>query len=238
MRNILAIVKKEFRGYFSSPVAYIFITAFIVFSGWLFFRTFFLNNQADLRGFFVFLPWIYLFFVPAVTMRLWSEERRSGTMEVLMTLPLKDHEAVLGKYFGALLFLALSLILSLPLAFVTSFLGDPDEGIIIGGYIGALLLGATYLAVGLFISSITRNQIVAFILGVSLCFILLMLGESLVTVTLPKAVVPLFTFLGLGTHFQSIGRGVLDSRDLIYYLSVIVFFLYSNVRYIERTKWR
>ncbi len=238
MHNIVTIVKKEFRSYFYSPVAYIFITAFLVFSGWLFFRSFFIANQADLRGFFIFLPWIYLFFVPAVTMRLWSEERKSGTMEVLMTLPINDYEAVIGKYLGAFLFLTVSLILSFPIVVVVSYLGDPDGGAILGGYAGSVLLGGAYLAIGLFISSTTRNQIVAFIISVSICFLFLMVGESLITETAPKALVPFLSFMGLGTHFHSIGRGVIDSRDLIYYLSVILFFLYANIRFIERTKWR
>ncbi len=238
MKNIYAIFKRELKSYFDSPIAYVFITVFLIVSGWLFFRSFFIRGQAQMRSFFHFLPWIFLFFLPAVTMRLWSEERRSGTMETLMTLPVKDYEAVLGKFSAAFAFLLISLILSFPVVLTVVLLGNPDEGSILGGYVGAVLLGGAYLAIGLFISSLNKNQIVSFILAVAVCFGFLVIGETFVLVTVPGSLAPLFRYLGLGAHFDSIGRGVIDSRDIIYYISVIFFFLYANVRYLEKNKWK
>ena len=238
MNNVYAVFKKEFRSYFNSPIAYIFITAFLVFSGWLFFRGFFLIGQATMRPFFSILPWEFLFFVPAVTMRLWAEEKKLGTMELLMTLPLKDGEIVIGKFLAAFLFLAITVLLTFTFPLTLYYLGSPDLGPILGGYIGALLMGAAYLSIGLFISSLTENQIVAFILSVFACFGLFIIGEPIVLTALPGWLAGIFSFLGLGAHFQSIGRGVIDSRDIIYYLSIIIFFLFLNTRFVESRKWR
>ena len=238
MNNVYAVFKKEFRSYFNSPIAYIFITAFLVFSGWLFFRGFFLIGQATMRPFFSILPWEFLFFVPAVTMRLWAEEKKMGTMELLMTLPLKDGEIVIGKFLAAFLFLAITVLLTFTFPLTLYYLGKPDIGPILGGYIGALLMGAAYLSIGLFISSLTENQIVAFILSVFACFGLFIIGEPIVLTALPGWLAGFFSFLGLVAHFQSIGRGVIDSRDIIYYLSVIIFFLFLNTRFVESRKWR
>lgn len=238
MNNVYAVFKKEFRSYFNSPIAYIFITAFLVFSGWLFFRGFFLIGQATMRPFFSILPWEFLFFVPAVTMRLWAEEKKMGTMELLMTLPLKDGEIVIGKFLAAFLFLAITVLLTFTFPLTLYYLGKPDIGPILGGYIGALLMGAAYLSIGLFISGLTENQIVAFILSVFACFGLFIIGEPIVLTALPGWLAGFFSFLGLGSHFQSIGRGVIDSRDIIYYLSVIIFFLFLNTRFVESRKWR
>ena len=238
MSNIYAIFKKEFKSYFSSSIAYIFITAFLVFSGWLFFRGFFLIGQTNMRPFFSILPWEFLFFIPAVTMRLWAEEKKLGTIELLMTLPLKDYEIVLGKFFAAFLFLTITILLTITLPFTLFYLGQPDLGPIIGGYIGALFMGAAYLSIGLFISCLTENQIIAFIVSVFACFTLFIIGEPIVITALPGWLAEIFSFLGLGAHFKSIGRGVLDSRDIIYYLSVITFFLFLNTRFIESRKWR
>lgn len=238
MRDTATIFTKEFRGYFSSPIAYIFITVFLVLANWLFFRVFFLMEQASVRPLFTVMPWMFLFFVPAITMRLWAEEKKLGTMELLMTLPVKDHAVVLGKFLAALVFLGLTVLLTLPLVLTVGALGDLDTGPVVGGYLGALLMGAAYLAIGLFASSLTENQIVAFIVGVVLIFGLLVIGEDLVIVAAPAALAPLLSYLGLGTHFESIGRGVIDSRDVLYYLSVIFFFVFLNVRSIESRKWK
>ena len=238
MGTIAATFKKEFRSYFNSPIAYIFITVFLVLSNWLFMRGFFIYNQADMRGYFAFLPWIFLFFIPAVTMRLWAEEKKQGTLELLMTFPVKDRDVVLGKYLASLLFLTITVLLSFSIPLTISILGDPDGGPILGSYVGTILMGAAYLAIGLFLSSLTENQIIAFILGVAGCFLLFIVGEEFILSTLPQALVPLFKFLGLGTHFDSISRGVLDSRDILYYVSVVVFFLYLNVRSLESRKWK
>lgn len=236
MSSILPIFKREFRSYFRSPIAYIFISAFLVVSGWFFYQTFFVLDYASMRNYFDILPWLFLIFVPMITMRLWAEERKVGTMEVLMTLPVRDHEAVLGKYLASLAFLAVALALTLPIPITTIVLGDPDVGAIVAGYVGGLLMGAAYLAMGIFVSSLTENQIVAAIIGWVVCFILFFIGNDLVLFSAPKVLVPTLEYLGLGNHFESIGRGVLDSRDLIYYLSVITFFLFLNVRVIETRK--
>ncbi len=233
MNTTYAIFKREFKGYFSSPIAYIYLTSFIVLINWLYLRGFFLINQANLRSLFSILPCIFLLFVPAVTMRLWAEERKLRTLEILMTLPVKDVEVVLGKFFASYAFLALSILLTFPLPLTLALLGNPDGGQIIGGYLGALLIGGAYLAIGLFASSLTENQIIAFIIGILLSFTLFIVGEQLVLFALPSFMVPFFEYLGLGSHFDSIGRGVIDTRDLIYYLSVIGFFLYLNIRSIE-----
>lgn len=238
MRNILAVMRKEFRGYFDSPVAYIYITFFTVLSTWLFMRSFFLVNQATMRGYFAILPWLLLFFIPAVTMRLWAEEKKLGTIELLMTLPLKDFEVVFGKFLASFFFLAVTLVLSLALPIMVSMLGEPDLGSIAGGYLGAILLGGAYLAIGLFVSSLTENQIIAFIIGVTITFLLFVIGEEFVVYNAPDAIVPVLKFLGMGAHFDSIGRGVVDSRDVIYYLSIIGFFLFLNVRSVESRKWK
>ncbi len=236
MRNVAAIFGRELRGYFNSPIAYLCTTVFLVFMGWYFFRGFFLVGQADLRVFFTILPWVFLFLVPAVTMRLWSEEKKLGTIEVLMTLPVRDAEAVGGKFLAGLAYLVFALLLSFPIPLTVWLLGKPDPGPIWGGYLGALLMGAAYLAIGLWCSSLTENQIVAFILGVVMAFALFIVGEDFVLVTAPSALAPVLAYLGLGTHYRSVLRGVADSRDLVYYGSVILLFLYANVKTLESRK--
>ncbi len=238
MRNFYAIFKKEFKSYFNLPIAYIFITVFLVLSGWLFLRIFFIAGQASMRNFFGFMPWMFLFFVPAITMRLWAEEKKLGTMEMLMTMPIRDYEVVLGKFCASFCFLALTVALSFPLIITVFALGDPDGGPIIGSYLGVLLMGGAYLAIGLFISSLTENQIIAFIVSIVVIFGLIIIGEDIVLFSVPEFFVPIFSYLSLGGHFDSIGRGVIDSRDLIYYFSMIGFFLYLNVRKLETGKWK
>lgn len=237
MRTIAALTGKEFRSYFHSPIAYIYLVVFIAFTSWFFFRGFFVMNTATMRGFFSLMPWTFLFLIPAVTMRLWAEEQKLGTMEVLMTWPVREHEAVLGKYFAGLGLLLVSLLLTLPLTATVFLVGGPDPGPILAGYLGLVFMGGAYLAIGLFASSLTENQIVAFIFGVIMSFALFIVGEDFIIVAAPGWIAPILSFLGLGAHFSSIGRGVIDSRDVIYYLSVIFFFLYLNVRRIESRKW-
>ena len=238
MRNFFAIFKKEFRSYFNLPIAYIYITVFLVLSSWLFLRIFFIAGQASMRNFFGIMPWIFLFFIPAITMRLWSEEKKLGTMEILMTMPVRNHEVVLGKFCASFCFLVLTVALSLPLVITVAALGDPDGGPIIGSYLGLLLMGGAYLAIGLFISSLTENQIIAFIMSIVTIFALIIIGEDMVLFSVPSFVVPVFSYLSLAAHFESIGRGVIDSRDLIYYLSIVGFFLYLNVRKLDTGKWK
>lgn len=238
MQNITAILKKEFRSYFNSPIAYIFITFFLGISSWLFFQSFFLVNQAEMRGFFGLMPWIFLFFIPAVTMKLWAEEKKIGTIEILMTLPIRDYEVVIGKFLACLALLAVTILLTLVVPFSVMYLGNPDVGTLITGYIGLLLMGGAYIAIGFFASTLTENQIVAFIIGIAVCLTLLLIGEDIVLFKTPNWLFPIFSYLGLGAHYSSILRGVLDSRDIIYYLSVIAFFLYLSTLAIESRKWR
>jgi ABC-2 type transport system permease protein len=238
MSNVFAIARREFQGYFNSLIAYVFLVIYLLLTNWLFFRVFFLNGQANMRLMFDIIPWVFLFFVPAITMRLWAEEKKIGTMELLMTLPVKDGEAVLGKFTAALGLLGLALALTFPLPVIVSTVGNLDWGPVFGGYLGSILIGAAYLAIGVFISSLTENQIVAFILSVVGIFALYMIGSDIVVFSLPSSMAPIMEYLSLGTHFESIGRGVIDLRDIVYYLSVIVFFLYLNVRSIESRKWR
>lgn len=237
MKGMVGVYKRELSGYFNSPIAYIFIVVFLLLASWLFFRGYFLYAQADLRPFFSLLPWMFLFFVPAVSMRLWAEERKLGTAELLLTLPVRDEEIILGKFLAGLTLVTLTVILEFPLLLLTAYLGDVDPGPVIGGVLGSVFLGGAYLAIGLFLSSVTDNQIVAFILGVVVSFGLFIVGENLVLITAPPALAPLMHSLGLGAHFESMGRGVIDSRDVIYYLSVILFFLYLNRLAVRERRW-
>lgn len=237
MKTVMTIARKEFQSYFQSPIAYIFITVFLALTHFFFFRGFFVVGQATLREFFALVPVVFLLFVPAVTMRQWAEERKLGTMELLLTFPVKDWEVVLGKFLSSFLFLAVALACTLPLAITVIALGNPDDGAMVGGYLGSLLLGGTYLAIGLWISALTSNQIIAFILTAVSCFGLFILGEPVVMSSVPDALASFLAYLSVGYHFDSIGRGVIDSRDLIYYLSVIAFFLFLNIRSIESRKW-
>lgn len=238
MRAGLAIAKKEFLSYFNSPIAYVFITVYLSLSSWLFFRSFFLMNQAEMRSFFSLLPWTFLFFIPAVTMRLWAEERKLGTFELLMSLPVQTFESVLGKFLASFAFVAVALALSFPIPAAVAYLGDPDWGPILGGYLGSLFLAAAYLAVGCFLSSITENQIVAFILSVVALFFLYILGDEIVLSALPSTLISIADFLGFSGHYHNIGRGLLDSRDVIYFSSVVVLMLLLNVYAIEVKRWR
>ncbi len=223
---MIAVMKKELKSYYNSTMGYIITVVFLGLTSWLFFKTFFLYGEATMRPYFNMLPVIFMLFMPAITMRQWAEERKLGTIEVLFTLPLKDTEILLGKYFASLVFLVVMMFLTVTIPISIALIGSPDPGEIISGYLGALLLGGAYLAIGLFASSLTSSQIVAFILGLLFSFVLFIVGESFVTVTLPPAIAPLIRYFGLGYHFDSIARGVIDLRDVIYYLTVIVTFLY------------
>ena len=191
-----------------------------------------------MRRFFGLMPWIFLFFIPAVTMKLWAEEKKIGTIEILMTLPIRDYEVVIGKFLACLALLAVTILLTLVVPFSVMYLGSPDVGTLITGYIGLLLMGAAYIAIGFFASTLTENQIVAFIIGIAVCLTLLLIGEDIVLFKTPNWLFPIFSYLGLGAHYSSILRGVLDSRDIIYYLSVIAFFLYLSTLAVESRKWR
>ncbi len=226
MRQVPHIFKKEFRTYFVSPIAYIVISIFLIVTGWFFFSTFFLFNQASLRNFFTLLPVIFAFVIPAVTMRLFSEELNVGTYEILLTMPVTYREVVLGKFLAGVAFVAAMLLPTLAYPVTINFLGDLDWGPVVGGYVGAVLLGAAFSAVGLFASSLTRNQIVAFIIGVAICFALVLIDKILFF--LPAPLVGVLQYLGADFHFGNISKGILDSRDVIYFLSVIFVGLYAT----------
>lgn len=238
MRNILTIAGKEFRSYFNSMIAYIFMVVFLILTSLLFFelQKFFVIGQATLRDYFGLVPIVMLFFVPAISMRMWAEERKMGTLETLMTLPLRDWEVVIGKFLASMLFLLITLALTFPLPLMVGLLGHPDPGALFCGYLGLGLLGGAYLAIGLWISSLTENQIVAFITSAVVCFILFIVGIDIFLTALPHWLVPFFKGIALGSRFSSIERGVIDLRDIIYYVSLIGFFLFLNVRSVELRK--
>lgn len=238
MSKALTLVKKELNSYFISPLGYVVISVFLVISGWLFIQTFFLNAQASMREFFDLLPVIFMFFLPASTMAAWSEEKRSGTIEVLTTFPVKSSELVLAKFISSFIFLAVMLLLTVAIPMMVSSLGTPDKGVIFAGYIGSLLLGASYIAVGLWVSSITKNQIVSFILAVVIIFGFYIIGNSFIIGSLPIAIASVAKFLSFSAHFNSILRGVISLADVVYYLSVIAFFLFLNARVISLRNWK
>lgn len=231
--NVAHIFKKELRAYFVTPIAYIVITIFLVLTGWFFFSTFFLYNQAELRSFFSLLPVIFSFIIPALTMRLFSEEFNIGSYEILVTLPVTRLDIILGKFLAGTLFVAIMLLPTLSYAISITTIGDLDWGPVIGGYLGALFLGGAFVAVGLFASSLTKNQIIAFIIGLIICFFLTMIDKLLYF--LPTGMLGFFQFIGADYHFQNAAKGILDSRDFIYFLSAIFVALYmTNLRIQEK----
>ena len=234
LRNIKIIMKRELSSYFGSPVAYVFIVIFLLLIGFFTFSIshFFEAGQADLRGHFEWYPWLFLFLIPAVAMRLWADEKRTGTIELIMTLPITLTEAILGKFLAAWLFIGIALFLTFPLVFTVMYLGSPDMGTIITAYIGTFLMGGAYLSVGSMTSAITRSQVISFILAVVACLFMVLAGWPPVTDSLsgwaPLWLVNLVSGFSFMSHFQSLQRGVLDLRDFIYYFSVIFFFLFTN----------
>ncbi|HTV50478.1 MAG TPA: ABC transporter permease subunit [Steroidobacteraceae bacterium] len=234
MRNVAIIMRRELASYFATPLAYVFIFIFLVLAS-LF--TFYLGGlyergQADLNPFFSFHPWLYLFLIPAISMRLWSEERKSGSIELLLTQPITLWEAVIGKFLAAWAFAALALALTFPLWITVNYLGNPDNGAILAAYIGSLLLAAGFLAIGSCMSALTRNQVVAFILAVVACFVVLLAGYPLVLdafrAWLPQTLVDAIASLSFLTHFEAISKGVLDVRDLLYFAMLIAYFLVAT----------
>lgn len=234
--NTWAIAKRELSGYFASPVAYVFIVIFLVLIGFFTFSAnlggFFERDEASLAAFFTWHPWIYLFLVPAVGMRLWSEERRQGTLELLFTMPITAGQAIFGKFLASWLFLILSLALTFPIVFTVNYLGNPDMGVIICGYVGSALLAGGYLAISCMTSAITRNQVISFILSVVICLFLILAGYPPVTDMLiqwaPSWLVDTISAFSVMTHFFSFQRGVLDSRDVVFFLSLIGFCLFTT----------
>ncbi|MCP5106429.1 MAG: ABC transporter permease subunit [bacterium] len=225
--NVKHIFKKEFKTYFVSPIAYIVISIFLLIIGWLFFSTFFLNDQASLVGFFSLLPPTLAFIIPAVTMRLFSEEMNVGTYELLLTLPVTFRDIIMGKFLAAVAFVAVMLAPTLIYAITAALMGSLDWGPVIGGYLGALLLGATFSAIGLLASSMTRNQVVAFIIGMSIC-VILTLFVDFALFFLPDSVVGFFQYFSAKHHFQDIAKGVVDSRSILYFLTISFTALYGT----------
>jgi ABC-2 type transport system permease protein len=226
MEKIKHIFKKELKSYFVSPIAYIVISVFLVIIGWLFYSTFFLNRQASLTRFFSLLPITFAFFIPAVTMRLFSEEINVGTYEVLLTMPVTFRDIIMGKFLAAVAFVGIMLAPTIFYSIFTTFLGTLDWGPVIGGYLGAMLLGATFSSIGILASSLTRNQVVAFIIGMTTCFSLTMLIDF-VLYFVPDVMVGFFQYLSANFHFQNIAKGVIDSSDIIYFLSISFIALYG-----------
>ena len=225
-KAISTVYKREFKSYFFSPIAYIITTIFLVITGWFFFSTFFLAGRSDMRDFFSLLPMILAFTIPAVTMRVFSEEYRSGSFEILATLPLKKEEIVLGKFAAAHVLSLIMMAPTLIYAITIGTIGNLDWGPVIGGYVGAVLLAGAYTAVGIFASSLTHNQIVAFIISVSISFFLTTIDKMLILI--PSFLTGFLQYLGADYHFSSISKGVIDSRDIIYFLSLIFLGLYSS----------
>ncbi|HEY8239833.1 MAG TPA: ABC transporter permease subunit [Kiritimatiellia bacterium] len=236
------IAKREWSSYFSSPVAYVFIIIFLALAGFFTFGVsrYFEAGQADLQDFFVWHPWLYLILVPAVTMRLWAEERRAGTIELLLTLPVTPAQAIVGKFLAGWAFMVLALALTFPMVVTVFYLGEPDPGVIACGYVASVLLAGAYIAVGLFTSALTRNQVIAFILAVVIGFFLLLAGYPPVTDLIGRfappwlvAGVAAFSFM---PHFETMQRGILDIRDVAYFISVIAFMLFATHVVIENRR--
>ncbi|NOG70893.1 ABC transporter permease subunit [Roseicella sp. DB1501] len=241
MRSTLTVARRELAGYFATPVAYVFIVIFLVMAGALTFTmgNFFDRGQADLQPFFTFVPWLFLFLVPALTMRLWAEERRLGTIELLLTLPLAQWQAVLGKFLAAWVFCAIALALTVPIWITVNVLGDPDNGVILAGYLGCLLVAGAYLALGAAVSALTKNQVVAFVLAVALCFVFAAAGSPVVTEFLTQRLPVLADIargLSISDRFTGFTRGVVGARDLVYFASFIGFFLFVNAVVLDHRK--
>ena len=241
LRPALIVARRELAGYFATPVAYVFITIFLVLAGVLTFTlgNFFGRGQADLLPFFSFVPWLFLLLVPALTMRLWAEERRLGTIELLLTLPLAQWQAVLGKFLAAWAFCGIALALTFPLWVTVNVLGEPDNGVILAGYAGSLLVAGAYLAVGAAVSALTKNQVIAFVLAVALCFLFAASASPIVTEFL-SARMPILAEISravsVADRFNGFARGVIALRDLVFFASFIGFFLFVNAVVLDHRK--
>jgi len=241
MGGLITVFRRELAGYFATPVAYVFIVIFLVMAGALTFTlgNFFARGQADLQPFFTFVPWLFLFLVPALTMRLWAEERRLGTIELLLTLPLAQWEAVVGKFLAAWAFCAIALALTFPLVITVNLLGNPDNGVILTGYLGCLMVAGAFLAVGAAISALTKNQVIAFVLAVAACFFLTAAGSPVVTEFLSQRVPELADIARAISITERLGgftRGVISARDVVFFASFMAFFLFANTVAIDQRK--
>jgi ABC-2 type transport system permease protein len=242
MRNTLLIMRRELGGYFATPVAYVFLVIFLALAGAFTFYlgNFFERGQADLQSFFSFHPWLYLFLIPAISMRLWSEERKSGTIELFLTLPISMGEAVLGKFLAAWAFTAIALALTFPLWITVNILGRPDNGVILAGYVGSLLMAGGFLAIGAAVSAVTKSQVVAFVISAAICFLFTVSGSNLVLSFFsgwaPPVLVETIASFSFLTHFTAISRGVIDLRDILFFGSLIAAFLFANAVIVDMRK--
>jgi ABC-2 type transport system permease protein len=242
MHNVVTIFRREFASYFATPLALVFIVIFLAFAGLFTFYVggLYERGQADLAPFFEYHSWLYLFLIPALSMRLWAEERKSGTIELLMTLPVTPWQAVAGKYLAAWCFAGLALVLTFPVWITVNYLGDPDNGAILAGYIGSFLMAGGFLAIGACLSAITRNQVIAFILTVVVCFLFLLSGFAFVLNVFqgwaPQPVTDAIASLSFRTHFVSIAKGVIDIRDLLYFATLIGAWLAANAIVLDLKK--
>ena len=242
MGNLVIIFRRELSSYFATPLAYIFIVIFLITNGIFTFDMggFYLRGQADLLPFFSFHPWLYLFMVPAIAMTLWADERKTGTIELLLTLPIKLSEAVIGKFLAAWILMGIALALTFPIWITVNYLGDPDNGVIVAGYLGSWFMAGGFLAIGSCMSACTKNSVIAFILTVAICFTFVIMGSPILLNAFPEWVpqflVDAFTALGFLTHFDSISKGVLDIRDILYFTVFITAWLFASAIVIEMKK--
>ena len=242
MRNIGIIARREIGSYFGTPLAYVFIVIFLALTGALCFYLggFLFRGQADLEPFFVYHPWLYLLLVPAIAMRLWAEERKTGTIENLMTLPISTPEAVLGKFIAAWLFCGIALTLTFPVWITVNVLGDPDNGVIIASYLGSFLMAGAFMAIGSCMSALSKNQVIAFIIAATACFLFTMSGLDLVLNFFrgwsPEWLVSTIASMSFLTHFNAVTQGVIELRDLVFFLSLITFWLFANIVIVDLKK--
>jgi len=240
--NVWVVAKRELKSYFATPVAYVFLVVFLLLAGFMtqFLGSFYERNQADLLAFFTWHTWMYLFLVPAISMRLWSEERRNGTIELLMTLPITEGQAVLGKYFAAWLFAGFALALTFPVWITVSYLGDPDQGAILTGYLGSFLMAGAFLALGSMISACTKNQVIAFVVTATVCFFFVLADlpfvANAIDAYLPDFVGELVRGIGFMTHFDGLQRGVVELSSVLFFGSLIGFALYVNTLLVSHLK--
>ncbi len=240
MTQVIPVFKREFFSYFRSPVAYVFLVVFLMASTILtfFVGDWFDSNIASLDRFFYFHPWLFLFLIPAAGMRLWSEEKRTGTVELLFTLPITTLEAVVGKYLAAWAFLCVAIALTFPMALTAGYLGDPDWGVILASYLGSMLMAGSYLGICSLTSAFTKNQVISFVISLIVCLVLLFLGWSVFSEvlegTLPQSLADLIANFSFFTHFDPFTKGIIDPSDIVYFLSLTGFTLFLNVLVLER----
>ena len=242
MKNLGIIFKRELSSYFATPLAYIFVVIFLIINGIFTFDLggFYLRGQADLLPFFSFHPWLYLFMVPAIAMSLWADERKTGTIELLLTLPIKLSEAVFGKFFAAWVLTGIALLLTFPIWITVNYLGDPDNGVIAAAYLGSWFMAGGFLAIGSCMSACTKNSVIAFILTVSICFLFVIMGSPILLNSfpdwIPQFLIDAISALGFLSHFDSISKGVLDIRDILYFMIFIASWLLASAIVIEIKK--